>query len=182
MMNELSPRSTSVDDSYSTRAWTRATLAIYPGDMDPEKVTQKLGLAPTSSQGKGEYEVFTPAGERMVYSSSWLLSSEGEVLSKDLRRHLDWLLDRIEPVAAQLRELQQHPSMKMAVSCLWWSAFNEGGPTLWPEQMRRMAQLNLECGINVAFYPDDGDDNGDRDEEEPTTPDAPRAIYVATVA
>ena len=102
MMNELSSRLTSVNDSYPTCDWTEATLAIYPEDVGPEKVTQELGLVPTSSQTKGEYKVSKFGRGRIARISNWLLSSEGEVSSKDLRHHLDWLLDRIEPVAAQL--------------------------------------------------------------------------------
>ena len=29
------------------------------------------------------------------------------------------------------------------------------GPTLWPEQMQPMADLNLECSFDISFFGDD---------------------------
>jgi len=72
-----------------------------------------------------------------------------------LRRHLDWLLGQILPRADVLRELQETAGISMNVNCIWWSATGGGGPTLWPEQMRRLADLNLECSFDVSFYDDD---------------------------
>jgi hypothetical protein len=45
----------------------------------------------------------------------------------------------------------------MNVNCVWWSRYGDGGPTLWPEQMLRLAQLNLECSFEFAYYEDDGE-------------------------
>ena len=153
MVNELSSRFTPIDDSYQTCDRTETTLAIY--NINPTLVTKKLGVIPTFSQQKGEPIVFRNGNKGIGTINSWLLSSESEVISRDIRRHLDWLLDKIEPAVAQLRELQQHPDVRMAIRCVWWSADGGGGPTLWPEQMRRMAQLNLECTFSFAYYGDD---------------------------
>lgn len=153
-MDELSSRDTPLDDSDPSCERTEATLAIY--NFDPDLVTQRLGVMPTSSQKVGVPRVMHRGVPVMGTVNSWLLSSENHVTSKDLRRHLDWLLDRVEPAGAQLRELQQHPDVRMAVRCVWWSALGRaGGPTLWPEQMARMAQLNLEIGFTFAYYGDD---------------------------
>lgn len=57
-----------------------------------------------------------------------LLSSEGRVDLRDLRRHLDWLLDLLEPAAAPLLELQRVPGLTMRIHNVWWSAQGHGGP------------------------------------------------------
>jgi hypothetical protein len=44
----------------------------------------------------------------------------------------------------------------MTVQRIWWSATGQGGPTLWPEQMRLLAELNLECSFDVSFFGDEG--------------------------
>lgn len=90
--------------------------------------------------------------------NAWFLSSEQNVNSRDLRRHLDWLLARLAPAGEALRRLQQEQDVRMSVICIWWSAHGGGGPTLWPEQMKVMAELGLECGFEVAFF-------GNEDEE-----------------
>jgi len=84
--------------------------------------------------------------------NSWLLTTENDVLSKDLRTHLSWLMDKIEPSGQALKELQQEPGIQMSVRCYWESAHGDGGPTLWPEQMKRMAELNLEISLTCADY------------------------------
>ena len=48
----------------------------------------------------------------------------------------------------------------MEVWCRWDSAVGHGGPTLEPEQMRLMGELNLQCGFDIYI---DGD-------EEPGVP------------
>jgi hypothetical protein len=45
----------------------------------------------------------------------------------------------------------------VSVNCIWWSRFGDGGPTLWPEQVRALADLNLECSFAFADYSDTDD-------------------------
>lgn len=43
----------------------------------------------------------------------------------------------------------------MTVRCVWWSSgkgLGGAGPTLWPRQMLRLAQLNLEVMIEFSDY------------------------------
>jgi len=81
------------------------------------------------------------------------------VQSLDLRCHIDWLLARLNPVANAVLELQNIPEITtMLVQCIWWSKYGQGGPTLWPEQMRGLANLGIECGFDISFFgPDDED-------------------------
>jgi hypothetical protein len=123
--------------------------------MNPDFVTQRLGLAPTKVNKKGQTRHNRFGRTRVVPLNIWFLSSEGKSSSLDLRRHLDWLLDTIAPATHQLREFQKVPGIKMDVNCIWWSAHAQGGPTLWPSQMRRLADLNLECGFDISFFGDD---------------------------
>lgn len=146
---------TPYDDSYPTCEFTYAHLRVYTGEMEPEWVTQRLRVSPTHVNRKGESKVNSLGRERVSKRNGWFLSSEGKSSSLDLRRHLDWLLDKLEPSASQLRELQEAPGVTMDVSCIWWSAHAQGGPTLWPEQMRRLANLNLECQFDISFYGED---------------------------
>ena len=48
----------------------------------------------------------------------------------------------------------------MTVQCIWWSATGQGGPTLWPEQMRLLAALNPECSFDVSLFGDEGEERG----------------------
>ncbi len=147
---------TPYNDDYETCDKTHAELRIYSGELSPREVSLRLGIEPTVMNEKGKTRISITTGrERVLPLNLWLLSSEGHLHSKDLRRHLDWLLDQIEPAAAALRELEQLPDATMNVHCSWWSAHGHGGPTLWPQQMRRVAALNLELAFEIMFLGDD---------------------------
>jgi len=151
-MSNLLSRRTSYDDEYPTCEFTYAELRVYPDKLDPISITRYLGVTPTSTVTKGERSINSLGRERIAKRNGWFLSSEGHVSSKDVRRHLDWLLDKLEPISNRLKELQEQPEVKMSIECIWWSAYGQGGPTLWPEQMKRMAEMNLECGFDVSFF------------------------------
>ncbi len=167
-MSMQSSRRTPIDDSYPTCERTCAALRIYPGEITPEEVSPRLKLLPTSQQTTGEQQLNRIGRIRVARLNGWFLSSESAVKSMDLRRHLDWLLDKLEPTADALRVLQIEPGTRMAVNCIWWSKTGQGGPTLWPEQMSRLAALNLECSFDVSFY---GDDEDDRQDARLTSPE-----------
>jgi len=148
-------RRTPINHSYGTCDRTCAKLLIYPSELKHEDITASLGLEPTEAHNNGD-EIPTIRGTmRVAKVTFWLLSSENYVVSKDVRAHLDWLLERLSNSHDALRDLQQTHEVKMSVDCPWWSRGGHGGPALWPEQMRQLAELNLECSFEVQFYPDD---------------------------
>jgi len=146
---------TPIDDNYATCERTKAVLRIYCGDASPSSITSLLSIQPTSIVELGVPQVrrggkHGPIGKINL----WMLDSEGAIQSKDLRRHLDWILDILAPVSAQILSLRQS-GICMDLNCVWWSQSGEGGPALWPDQMRRIAALDLELSIGFSYYGDD---------------------------
>lgn len=154
-MSERS-RLTPYDDGYGTCLETRCELRIYPGDLEPQEVSRQLGIEPTLVNVAGRVRVNSLGLERTIPKNGWFLSSEADVDSLDLRRHLDWLIHRLKPAGESLKRLQQVPSVSMNVTCAWYSRSGHGGPTLWPEQMAALAALGLECGFDVYFVEGEG--------------------------
>lgn len=148
------------DDDYGTCAETHATLLIYPVRTDPEAITERLGIEPSKWQRRGGPMASSlRRPPRLAEIDLWSLSTRGHVSSRDSRRHIDWLLDRIEGKAAELRALRDEGG-RISVSCYWVSRYGEGGPTISPDQMRRLGALNLELWFDIYF----------RDEPTPDTP------------
>lgn len=148
-------RQTPINHDYGTCDRTCAELRIYPSALRHEDITLYLGIQPTDCQNQGDERRNSEGRVRVAKCTMWSLSSESSVTSKDVRAHLDWLLERVSNCADAIKQLQQAHEIKMSMSCPWWSRGGHGGPTLWPEQMRRLADLNLECSFDVQFYPDD---------------------------
>jgi Domain of unknown function (DUF4279) len=139
------------DDDYSTCTRTYATLSIYPVRTDPETITELLGIEPSSWQRTGgpmAESLRRPPG--IAELDLWCLTTKDRVKSRDSRRHIDWLLNRIEGKTAELRSTQLEGA-RMSVSCFWLSKFGEGGPTISPQQMTRLGELNIELWFDVYF-------------------------------
>ena len=154
-MRTTQSRRTPIDDLYPSCAEVRAGLLIYTPRNSPHEVTLRLGLEPSVVVVKGK-EVQTSTGRvRIPKNSFWKLSSDGHVESLDLRRHIDWLLERLCPRREALKAVQDFDGVVMSINCAWYSRAGNGGPTLWPEQMQAMAELNLECSFDIYFMPDD---------------------------
>jgi hypothetical protein len=141
------------NDDYATCAKTFARLRIYRNDLEPEKVTALLGLRPTESQKKGE--LWENGSTQKQYKlGGWFLSSEFSSESRDVRRHLHWLLGKIKSKEKQLKKLQ-HEGCRMDISCYWVSVSGHGGPTLSPKIMRELSDLNIEVWFDVYFFSDE---------------------------
>jgi hypothetical protein len=139
------------DSDYPTCAQTYTTLRIYPEQLDPTEVTARLGIQPSDWQRRGEAR---KPGNRPAKLHGWFLSSDGAVDSRDVRRHLDWLLALLEPKTDAVHALQAD-GCSMDVSCYWVSCSAGGGPSVRPEQMGKLARLRLELWFDVYFARDD---------------------------
>ena len=128
------------DDEYPTCGRTYATVRIF--GIPATEVGSALGLVATRMQLVSLVPPRRPNG--------WFLTTEGAIASRDIRRHLDWLLDRLEPKAGALAELRSRGA-SADIFCYWLSATGHGGPTLSPSQSKRLAALDLECGFDVYF-------------------------------
>jgi hypothetical protein len=134
-----------LDSDYPTCERTYATLRVYPDLLDPADVTARLGIEPSDWQRRGEAR---KPGSRPAKLHGWFLTSDGAVESRDVRRHLDWLLARISPKTDAILALQTG-GCSMDVSCFWVSRSGHGGPSVRPAQMREFARLNLELWFDV---------------------------------
>ncbi|WP_417835046.1 DUF4279 domain-containing protein [Thalassospira xiamenensis] len=145
----LYSRWTPEDVEYSSCEETFSELIIYTSKNSSE-VTEMLGMSPSSAQDKGDRIQTSRGVDRFAKETYWALSSEGMILSKDLRHHLNWLLKSIYSKRYQLLEIQNFSDVKMAVNCKWWSR-GSGGPTIWPEQMKVLSEMNLELTFDIYF-------------------------------
>jgi hypothetical protein len=142
------------DDDYATCDETFATLRIYPGTIMPDEVTRELGIGPSSTEVEGQLRSRRQPPSRC---NGWFLCSKGQITSRDSRRHIDWLLDRLLPVRDALLGLRDRGA-RMDVFCFWVSAHGHGGPMLSVKQMKGLVELDLECGYDMYYLGDDEDE------------------------
>ena len=132
------------DDNYPTCKKTYATLRIYHDALEPEVVSSRLVLEPSKSQRKGQ----TLGPNRVARLGGWFLSSQDQVNSKDVRRHIAWILDHMAGSKDEFLKLQDE-GYETDLFCYWLSASGHGGPELDPELMQRLVSLRLPIGFDV---------------------------------
>ena len=134
------------NDQYATCVETFSTLRIFSDHVGAERVTSILALQPTTSFTKGE--AYGTHGHRRK-SNGWLFSTEGLSDSKDTRRHIDIILSALSGKASSIDVLK-----RAGVSfdiCSYWVSTGQGGPALWPHQMKALGELGIEVWWDIYF-------------------------------
>ena len=131
-------------DDYPTCKVTHATLRIYGEHLQPDDLSALLNLTPSKCQKKGQ---ITPATS-IAAVGGWFLSSEGQVASRDVQRHIVWILDQINDRQALLKDLQAE-GYEMDIFCFWVSAHGHGGPELSHEIMQRLGSMRLKVSFDI---------------------------------
>lgn len=142
--NDLSSRE--YDDAYPTCIRTCCTLRIFSENLDPNDISLSLGMEPTMFFRKGDLHNL---GKLRRSTNGWFLTTEGRIGSRDSRRHLDLILDKLEPKREAVKELQAK-GCDVDIICFYDST-GQGGPWLMPYQMRIMGALEIEIWYDVYF-------------------------------
>ena len=127
------------DDNYPICRDTYATFRVFSEVLDVEQITERLEMAPTGS---------IPMGRRPW--TSWTLTTKGSVASRDIRRHIDWLLDKLLPRRNEIMSLNA-PGTVTDIFCYWESNSGQGGPSLFHRQMRDLGVLRIDIGWDIYF-------------------------------
>jgi hypothetical protein len=108
------------DDNYGTCKETSAVLRIAHPSLDPDIISAQLLLMPSWAWRMGELK---EPRERPARTGMWALDTNGVVHSRDLRRHLDWLIDHLHNKGDILDQLRNRSYEK------FWSAVDEDDET-----------------------------------------------------
>lgn len=128
---------------------TYATITITSLCTTPEEITQLLKLEPCVAKKIGDRIV----GDRRHTENMWKYSSQGEVESKDISHHFNYLFDLLDERKLALLELISK-QCKLGFFVFWEScayAGCGGGPTLSVETMRRAVELQADISFDLYF-------------------------------
>jgi len=137
---------------------TYATILITSQSVLPDEITRNLNIEPGRTAKKGDKRI----GDRIHNSHMWKYSSQGELDSKNVNDHLDFLCDLLDARHSALVEL-------IGKGCsftffVFWEAYVYrsfgGGPSLDARTMRRLVDLkaNLCFDIYFDFSDEESDD------------------------
>jgi hypothetical protein len=138
------------DDNYLTCDETHASLRIYYQDQQPNFITEYLGITPTNIQIKGQLQEYKGNKLKKEYPlNGWFLSSKEIIDSKDARRHIDYILDKLIPSTDKIHNLTQIGA-RIELVCFWRTAQGHGGPIISPEQSSKLSKLFIPLWFD--FY------------------------------
>ena len=128
------------------RCRTQAYFAIRGDGLIPQRITSELGIKPSSASKKGD----TRSTSRGVFTSlwgGWALWSKGHVRDRDVRRHLEYLLRRLEPVAHVIEKYKSDPSLDVFVRISFEPQNLEGGISVSADLLGRICRLCNQVGL-----------------------------------
>ena len=146
------------NDEYETCNRTSVNLLVYTGEESADMVNSLTGVTATIIRKKGEVIELSSGRSRVTPLNAWFLLSEDNVDSKDMRRHLDWMIEKINSFNIKLNELKSN-GYEVRLECIWWSKYNTGGPTVYSRQLSIIGDFGLDLEFEFAYYGDEDNDN-----------------------
>ena len=135
------------------RRWMRVEVSfrIFGEDLDPNAVTEVLGMTPDSAIKRGE-EHDLKAGSKVIHSrparqGGWIIKSK---LPPDVHveEHLRVMLALLEPKAAAIQDLRGAGNSADFFCGLFLQDYNDG-VELPPEMLADIAALGATLGLDI---------------------------------
>lgn len=125
---------------------TYAMFALAGKSLSPEQITSRLGLESTLAQAPGNP---IPFKSKLVTEADgiWAISSQEQLTTTALDRHLVFLLELLEPVSEEIIAMTASGSLFAYFHCYWLPIGFLGGPVLRPETLRRIERINAYLEI-----------------------------------
>jgi hypothetical protein len=132
---------------------TFASLRFMGDRLEPSKVTEILGVAPTTGYRKGEIFKRSRGHEARGRTGVWILSSDGRVADPNLDAHLRYLLaiaspDGTSDKIAALQELMHEQQLAADVTCFWYGTSGSTSPVIADDVRVRFARLPAEIATD----------------------------------
>lgn len=137
----------------SEHGWSRASFRIFGETLMPEELGSVLSIPASRTHMKGQRH---DGGRSVWRESAWILNSPLDK-KENLAEHVKWLLDRLEPKADAVKALCA--KYRVDIFCGFSSGSGQGGFTLDPETLARLAQLRIPVALDL-YPPSDIEDQG----------------------
>ena len=122
-----------------------ATLILRGKELNPQEVTDSLGLSPSMSFKIGDWRNETDRWKHNL----WTLSSQDKIQSSNLANHLEWLLDQLEPVKPRLLDILNTNNIKAGISCFWILPTDNENLGLTAELLKKITDFGLYLEIDI---------------------------------
>jgi hypothetical protein len=128
------------------RGVLRVRLTIRHPNLTSSEITDMIGIAPSYTMEKGEL-IAPKVSERLcVDRTSWTLSTEKHVRSRDSHKHLEWLVDLLDGRTPTLNKWKEDGAdLSITYREDTWGRFNR--LMISADLLARLARL----GVSLSF-------------------------------
>lgn len=141
------PATKEIEIGMAALARAVATLRLFGDDLDPERVSELLGVSPTWSERKGDVTPSkSPGGARIARTGSWRLQaadSTGDNADRQISEILDQLttdLDVWKSLAARF---------DVDLFCGWFLEESNEGVTLSSNTLLALGERGIELDVDI---------------------------------
>ncbi|MEJ5203006.1 MAG: DUF4279 domain-containing protein [Anaerolineales bacterium] len=139
----MSNRESITNNENTTRIY--ATFILRGKELDPQLVTNRLGITPSRSFKRGDKRT----EEKEWLHGFWGLTSDERIHSTDLALHIEWVINQLEPVRDRLVELMKEENIDAEISCFWILPTSHEGLSLGSDLLERIAFLGLKLNLDI---------------------------------
>jgi Domain of unknown function (DUF4279) len=122
-----------------------ATLILRGKELDPQVVTDQLGIKPSKSFKRGDKRT----EQKKWHHGFWGLTSDEVIQSTDLADHIEWLMNQIEPVRQNLLKIMNEKDINAEISCLLILSTDHDELYLKPEILYKISSLGLQLNLDI---------------------------------
>lgn len=145
-----------MDESSPVRVIVLVSFVLVGADLDPETITDLLGLQPTRARRRGEVIRSHPSS---VYpTGSWSLQSDLHD-SEPIEAHVTRLLDHLEGKGSEIRSLI-HSGLDGGFYCTYAMQTELNRILLSSATLARIANLNLDLTIDTSCEGESAGEDG----------------------
>ncbi|PKN92320.1 MAG: hypothetical protein CVU44_14360 [Chloroflexi bacterium HGW-Chloroflexi-6] len=126
-----------------------ASLNLWGENLNPQKVTEALRISATRSFQRGDMRKDGTSWPHGI----WFIDSKERIQSLDPTKHIEWILEQIEPVQGKLAEIVQEQSLDAELNVFWIMPTSHEYLILRPDMLRRISATNLHLEFSL-YSPD----------------------------
>ncbi len=126
------------------------SLTLIGKDLIPNVITSKLGIQPNYFFRRGENFGDENSAVKIRRHGLWEISSDNVDLPPgDIVTQFNWLLDLIEPVKDDLRQILEDKGIQGRLSYFWIVPDDRINIEIEPVMLSRLASLDLKIWFDV---------------------------------
>jgi hypothetical protein len=148
------------DCSQDTQVTPYAWFFIKGEVIDPDELTEILGITPNYKYRKGDH--YGLEKDRTQTIGFWSISSRKIIQSDNIESHMDWILIQLESVKKQLDQFVFQDGVETRLTIVFNLYVHEWSALVNSNLLKRISDLNLRLGISI-YYLEDFDERLNRE-------------------